>query len=100
VRVFFAPAGIFARGTGFGQFTSRPFGAIVQAAGCGELPRGLTSARGDALGEPLGEALGEPVALPDGLGPGGAAVAAALLPIRAATAIALTVVNARTSVRG
>jgi hypothetical protein len=60
----------------------------------------LTSARGDALGEPLGDAVGAPEALPDGVGPGGAAVAAALLPISAATVIALTVVNARISLRG
>jgi hypothetical protein len=43
--------------------------------------------------------VGDAVALPDELGPGGAAVAA-LLPISAAAVIALTVANARISVRG
>jgi hypothetical protein len=100
VWVFFAPAGIFARGTGFGQLTRWPFGAVVHAAGRGELPLEATLARGDALGEPLGAALGETVPLVDGLGPGGAAVAAALLPTRAATAIVLITVNARMSLRG
>jgi hypothetical protein len=100
VWVFFAPAGIFARGTGLGQLTRCPFGAVVHAAGCGELPVEATLARGDALGEPPGAALGEADPLADGLGPGGAAVAAALLPTSAATAIALVTVNARMSVRG
>jgi hypothetical protein len=98
--VFFAPAGIFARGTALGQFTSRPFGAVVHAAGCGELPLGSTFAPRDARGEPLGAALGALVALPDGVGPGGAAVAAVLPAIRAATAIALIVVIVRMSRRG
>jgi hypothetical protein len=77
-----APSGILELGTGFGQRTSRPFGAIVQAAGFGELPRALTLALGAGLGVLL------PVGLWLGLGLGlGAAVAVAMPMTRIALAI-------------
>jgi len=59
--LFLAPGGILARGTGRGQFTSRPFGAVLQTPG-GLDEAGLAVARGLALG--LGCGLGVAVAAP------------------------------------
>ncbi|HEY7009195.1 MAG TPA: hypothetical protein VH395_09655 [Jatrophihabitantaceae bacterium] len=92
VLVFFAPAGIFVRGTALGQFARRPLGPFVQTAA----RRGVVTAR-----LPLGARLGE--AVPDGLvlglglgvGLGEAAVALAVLPTSATTASAAIVTIAR-----
>src|SRR3954467_12190407 len=90
VAVLRAPAGRFAFGTGFGQSTrcpSEPFAQTTGFVGVAAVPAADRCGAGLGVAGPLGLGLGD--------GEDGAAVAAAVPPIRTATARTVTVPRRR-----